>query len=85
MQLMPGTARLMNVYDSFDPWDNISGGTRYLRGLLDRFEGKVSLALAGYNAGPENVAKYNGIPPFEETQVYVKRVIQYYQVLKNAK
>jgi soluble lytic murein transglycosylase len=85
MQLMPGTARLMNVDDPFDPWENISGGVRYLRGLIDRFEGKVVYALAGYNAGPEHVERYNGIPPFEETQTYVRRVIQYYQLLKNGK
>ena len=85
MQLMPGTARLMNVDDPFDPWENISGGVRYLRGLIDRFEGKVVYALAGYNAGPEHVERYNGIPPFEETQMYVRRVIQYYQLLKNGK
>ncbi len=83
MQLMPGTARLMNVDDPFDPWDNISGGVKYLRGLIDRFEGKVAFALAGYNAGPEHVERYNGIPPFQETQNYVRRVIQYYQLLKN--
>ena len=64
---------------------NISGGVRYLRGLIDRFEGKVVYALAGYNAGPEHVERYNGIPPFEETQNYVRRVIQYYQLLKNGK
>ncbi len=83
MQIMPGTAKILKVYDPFDPWENIMGGTRYLRMLLDRFDGKLKLALAGYNAGPLNVEQYKGVPPFRETQDYVDRVIKYYRHMKN--
>lgn len=83
MQIMPDTARILKVYDPFDPWENIMGGTRYLRMLLDRFDGKLKLALAGYNAGPLNVEQYKGVPPFRETQNYVDRVIKYYRHMKN--
>lgn len=68
MQLMPGTAQDMNVADSFDPSQNIRGGVRYLRFLLDTFKGDVTLALAAYNAGLSNVAKHKGVPPFDETR-----------------
>jgi soluble lytic murein transglycosylase-like protein len=73
MQLMPGTARLMGVADPWDYDQNIAGGTRYLRQLLDRFADQ-DLAVAAYNAGPEAVAKYSGIPPYAETREYVRRV-----------
>ncbi|MGD8385773.1 MAG: lytic transglycosylase domain-containing protein [Desulfobacteraceae bacterium] len=77
MQLMPSTADLLRVNDPFDPTENIFGGTRYLKQLLDRFN-DMRLAVAAYNAGPEAVENYRGIPPYEETQVFVKRVIDYY-------
>jgi soluble lytic murein transglycosylase-like protein len=79
MQLMPGTARSLKVSNSFDPQDNVEGGVKYLRFLLDTFRGDVSLALAAYNAGLGNVAKYGGIPPYNETRTYVNRVLSYMQ------
>lgn len=74
MQLMPATARLMGVSDATAPSRNIRGGTRYLASLLQRFQNDVGLAAAAYNAGPEAVKKYAGVPPYAETQVYVQRV-----------
>lgn len=74
MQLMPATARALGVPDSGAPAQNIHGGVQYLADLLARFKGDISLAAAAYNAGPQAVAKYAGIPPYAETQVYVQRV-----------
>jgi soluble lytic murein transglycosylase-like protein len=79
MQLMPGTARSLKVANSFDPKDNVEGGVKYLRFLLDTFGGDVSLALAAYNAGLSKVARYGGIPPYAETRTYVNRVLSYMQ------
>jgi len=77
MQLMPATAREVACTDAFDPKDNIQGGVRYLRKLMDLF-GDVGLALAAYNAGPEAVMRYRGLPPYNETRTYVDRVLKYY-------
>jgi soluble lytic murein transglycosylase-like protein len=74
MQLMPFTAQRFGVNDSFDPRQNIFGGVQYLRFLLDMFQGDVALALAGYNAGENAVARFKGIPPFRETQSYVQKI-----------
>jgi len=78
MQLMPGTAALMGVRDPFDPEQNIAGGVGYLRRCLDRFGHNVPLAVAAYNAGPEAVAKYCTIPPYQETQLFVNNVMGTY-------
>lgn len=77
MQLMPGIAALHGVANVHVPRDNIEGGVRHLRMLLDRFQGDLTLTLAAYNAGPEAVVRYNGVPPYKETQDYVQRVLQY--------
>jgi hypothetical protein len=78
MQLMPQTSRALGVEDAFAPVQNVGGGTRYLRAMLDRY-GDVSRALAAYNAGPKAVDRYRGIPPYRETRAYVARVLTYYR------
>jgi soluble lytic murein transglycosylase-like protein len=84
MQLMPGTAALMGVTNPFDPEQNVAGGVGYLRFCLDRFGHNVPLAVAAYNAGPENVAKYCSVPPFAETQAFVHNVVGAYSAQKGA-
>ncbi len=79
MQVMPATAQDLQLEDPFDPEDNIRGGTRYLRYLLDRFESDVTLALAAYHAGPGNVARYGAVPPITQTVRYVKDVLRFYK------
>lgn len=83
MQLMPSTAREYGVYNRFDPEDNLRAGITHLRDLLDEFQDDVSRSLAAYNAGRDNVHKYDGIPPFRETQGYVKKVLKYFERYKN--
>ena len=84
MQLMPSTAQGLGVTNAYDAEQNIQGGTKYLKGLMDRFGNDKSLALAAYNAGPNAVKKYGGIPPYAETQNYVKKVLSKYDTYKGA-
>jgi soluble lytic murein transglycosylase len=79
MQLMPGTASLYRVENPYDPDENVRGGTRYLRYLVDKFPGRLDLAVAAYNAGPAAVQRYGGVPPYRETKDYVRRVLSLYQ------
>jgi len=78
MQLMPGTANALGIDNSFHPEDNIQGGVRHLRYLLDLFQGDMRLALAAYNSGEKVVFRYNGIPPYRETRKYIKQVLRYF-------
>jgi soluble lytic murein transglycosylase-like protein len=82
MQLIPATAERMLVTDPFDARQNVLGGTRYLRVLANTFNGNIQLTLAAYNAGENAVIKYRGIPPYEETQMYVTKVMQFYNLYR---
>jgi soluble lytic murein transglycosylase-like protein len=79
MQLMPKTASILRVNDCFHPEDNIVGGIRHLGYLIDLFNGDIPLALAAYNAGEGAVARYQGIPPYSETRIYIRRVLDNYE------
>ncbi len=83
MQVLPTTAAEMDIYDLFDPAQNIAAGSRYLQQMLKRFAGDLDLALAAYNAGPSVVERYAGIPPYTETQAYVKNVKFYFDRYRN--
>lgn len=83
MQIMPQNFKLLGLKDPFDPTQNIDAGTRYFKQLYDRFGGKLALSLAAYNAGPTVVDRYRTIPPYEETEEYVRRVLRYYYDYKN--
>lgn len=85
MQLMPATAADLQMDDPFDPEENIRGGVRYLRILLDLFERDVKMAVAAYHAGPGNVMRHGKIPPIEETQIYVERVLRFYKIYSGKK
>ena len=78
MQIMPENFKPLGIRDPFDPWQNINAGARYFKQMYDRFKGKLALSLAAYNAGPTAVDHYKTIPPYEETEEYVRRVLKYY-------
>ena len=84
MQIMPENLQAFNIRDPYDPRDNILGGARYFKSLIERFEGKLPLALAAYNAGPTIVDKYRNIPPIQETKDYVKKIMKYFYLYKNS-
>ena len=81
MQIMPENLTELNVNDPFDPWQNITGGVRYLKSMIDRFDGDLQLALAAYNAGPTRVEQHSGIPPYPETVNYVQKVLKYAKMI----
>jgi soluble lytic murein transglycosylase len=83
MQIMPANLEAFRVYDPFDPLQNIMGGARYLKALIQRFDGQLPLALAAYNAGPRAVDTHRGIPPIPETEAYVKKVMKFFYLYKN--
>jgi soluble lytic murein transglycosylase len=83
MQIMPENFKPLGIRDPFDPRENINAGARYFKQMYDRFKGKLALSLAAYNAGPTAVDRYKTIPPYEETEEYVRRVLKYYYNYKN--
>jgi len=85
MQLMPSTLNDLDVDDPFNPVHNVNAGVRYFKGLLNEFEGDIELAVAAYNAGSKKVRQFNGIPPYNTTQRYVRKVFEYYQYYQDSK
>lgn len=84
MQIMPENLKLLNIAHPFDPRENVMGGASYLKNMMKRFDGKLELALAAYNAGPTAVEKYSAIPPYRETQEYVQKVLKLYRQYKGS-
>jgi soluble lytic murein transglycosylase len=82
MQIMPENFKMLDLKNPFDPWENIKAGARYFQQLNKRFNGKLALSLAAYNAGPTAVDRYKSIPPYQETEEYVRRVLRYYRTFK---
>jgi soluble lytic murein transglycosylase len=83
MQIMPQNFPMLNVSNPYDPHQSINAGARYLREMMNRFDGKLALSLAAYNAGPGAVDRHNGIPPYQETENYIDRVLRYYHRYKS--
>jgi soluble lytic murein transglycosylase len=82
MQIMPENFKMLNLKNPFDPWQNIRAGAEYFQKMYERFNGKLALSLAAYNAGPTAVDRYKRIPPYQETEEYVRRVLRYYRTFK---
>ena len=82
MQIMPENFKMLNIENPFDPWQNIRAGAEYFQRMYERFNGKLALSLAAYNAGPTAVDRYKRIPPYQETEEYVRRVLRYYRTFK---